>query len=270
MKISAALVRQLREHTGAGVMDCKRALERATGDMDQAREELRLSGIAKADGKAHRVASQGLVRAAVTERGDAGVLLEVNCETDFVAREESFQRFVENLCHCVLRHRPATKEKLLALPLMEGAAAVEEERRLLVMKLGENITLRRFHLVENARGRTTSYLHGGGRIGVLVELEGGDEQCARELAMQIAWGKPRFLCRDDLPEAVLQQALAAAEDKKQEEVVADLVLMEQPFIKDQELSVGRWLRERHAEVRCMARFEVGSVVEPLDARPHAG
>ncbi len=270
MKVSATLVRQLRERTGAGIMDCKRALERAAGGLDQAAEELRLSGMAGADSKAGRQVTQGLVLASVTEQADAAVLLEINCETDFVARSDAFQKFAHDLCRCILRGRPATLENLLALPLAEAAATVEEERRLLVARLGENIVLRRFNLMQEVRGSVTSYLHGGGRIGVLVELEGGDEQSGRDLAMQIAWGRPRFLRPEEFP-GPLRRRLSNAGNGAEEEVVKELVLSEQPFIKDQQLSVGEWLRERGAEVRRMERFEVGRAEEsPLDGVPHDG
>ena len=189
MEITPALVKELRERTGAGMMDCKKALVEAKGDIDLAAELLRKAGQAKADKKASRVAAEGRVAIKSDEAAGRHVLLEVNSETDFVAKDDNFRAFIEKLADVVLAARPASVEDLMRASV--DGRTVEELRLDLVTKVGENISVRRFEVVES-RATVGTYLHGT-RIGVIVEVEGGTADLARDLAMQIAATSPRFV-----------------------------------------------------------------------------
>jgi elongation factor Ts len=199
MQITPALVKELRERTGAGMMDCKKALVEAKGEIDLAGELLRKAGQAKADKKASRVAAEGRVAIKSDESAGLHVLLEVNSETDFVAKDENFRLFVEQLADVALANRSATVAELMSVAV--DGQSVEELRLALVTKVGENIAVRRFEVIES-RGTVAAYLHNN-RIGVLVELEGGNVDLARDLAMQVAATSPRYVAPEEVPQDVL-------------------------------------------------------------------
>jgi elongation factor Ts len=199
MDVKPAMVKELRERTGAGMMDCKKALVESSGDLDAAAELLRKQGQAKADKKASRVAAEGRVVVKSDERAGRYALVEVNSETDFVAKDDNFRGFAERVAGVVLDKRPASVEALMGLAT-EGRT-LEEGRLELVTKVGENINVRRFEVVES-QGNVGTYVHGA-RIGVLVELEGGTPELARDMAMQVASLAPRYLSSDDVRMDVL-------------------------------------------------------------------
>ena len=272
MNITADTVKQLRERTGAGMMECKKALVETKGDLDAAAELMRKSGLAKADKKAARVAAEGTV--AVERAASSAVLVEVNCETDFVARSEEFLSFARAVGRAALEQAPADMQALLALP--HGAATLEDQRRALVAKIGENISVRRFVRV-TAPGALGSYIHGG-RIGSLVALKGGDEALARDLAMHVAAANPAYVDAGAVPAAVLdkEREILAAQtktEKKPPEIIAKMVegrlrkylaeitLVGQPFVKDPEVTVDKLLKQANATVVQFERYEVGAGIE---------
>jgi elongation factor Ts len=274
MTISASLVKELRERTGAGMMECKRALVETGGDIEAAVEHMRKQGLAKADKKAGRIAAEGLVVVAVaSDRKTAGIV-EVNCETDFVAGGDDFREFAQSLGALVLERRPADLEALLALPL--GGSTVEETRRSLIAKIGENMGVRRFELLSSA-GIVGTYLHGT-RIGVLVALEGGDEELARDLAMHIAASRPQYVDESEIPgdflakerEILVEQAkgegkpaeiVARMVEGRLRKQLAEITLVGQPFVKDPDTTVGKLLQAAGATVKGFVRFEVGEGIE---------
>jgi elongation factor Ts len=278
MDIKPALVKELRERTGAGMMDCKKALVETNGDIDLAAEWLRKAGAAKADKKASRVAAEG--RVAISSDATAGrhVVLEVNSETDFVAKDDNFRAFFERVAGVILAQRPANVEALLRTTI--DGRTVEDLRLELVTKVGENISVRRFDVVES-RGTVGTYLHGT-RIGVLVDLDGGDTAFARDIAMQIASLAPRYVSNDDVPKELLDkereiiQAQTAEEtEKKPPEIVAKMVegklrkfvdeitLTGQVFVKDEKgkARVRDVLAQHKAKVKGFRRYEVGEGIE---------
>ena len=193
MAITAAQVKELRERTGSGMMECKKALVDANGDMETAIETLRKTGLAKADKKASRVAAEGLVVVEISDDNKTAAVVEVNCETDFVAKKEDFQEFASAIAKRVLQDDPADIDSLLAMPLHDAdATTIEDSRKALIATIGENISVRRFVRVESS-GELSSYRHGV-RIGVLVDLAGGDSGLGRDLAMHIAAHDPRPVC----------------------------------------------------------------------------
>lgn len=275
MSIAANLVKDLRDRTGAGMMECKKALVDSSGDIDAAVELLRTRGQAKAEKKAGRIAAEGQVLTAVSPDGDVTVILEVNCETDFVAKDDNFQRFARVATELAAREQPATVEALMALRLPEGQT-LEEVRRDLVAKIGENIGVRRFEYVR-PKGKLGGYFHGT-RIGVLVDVEGGDAELGKDLAMHIAASNPRYLSPDDVPETLRASerrilAEQAAGEGKPPEIVAKMVegrlrkylnevaLVGQPFVKDPDTSVAKLLKDRGARVHQFVRLEVGEGIE---------
>lgn len=274
MPITAALVKQLRERTGAGMMDCKRALTEVDGDLGRAVEFLRKAGQAKADRKAARVAAQGLVLLREDAPGSRCVVLEINCETDFVAKDENFVNFAESLAELVLSRAPADVEDLLAMEI-EGDS-VEALRRQLVAKVGENISVRRFELISSS-DVLGAYSHHG-RIGTLVELKGGSVGLARDLAMQVAAMSPRYVGWDDIPEAELAKereilAVQAEKEGKPPHIVSKMVegrlrkqfdavtLSSQAFVKDPDKRVRDLLAQSGASVLRFLRYEVGEGIE---------
>jgi elongation factor Ts len=274
MSISASLVKELRERTGAGMMECKRALVETDGDIEAAVEHMRKQGLAKADKKAGRIAAEGLVMIEVAANQNSAAIVEVNCETDFVAGGDDFRGFAQAVGKLVLEKRPADMEALLALPM--GGATVEETRRSLIAKIGENIAIRRFEIVASA-GLVGSYVHGT-RIGVLVALEGGDEALARDLAMHIAASRPQYVDETRIPgdflakerEILVEQAKGEGKpaeivDKMVEgrlrKQLAEITLVGQPFIKDPDTSVGKLLAANAAAVKSFVRYEVGEGIE---------
>jgi elongation factor Ts len=272
MNISADSVKQLRERTGAGMMECKRALVETKGDLDAAAELMRKTGLAKADKKAARIAAEGTV--AVERQGLSAVLVEVNCETDFVARSDEFQAFARDLARVALQKSPATLQALLNLG--HGAATLEERRRALIAKIGENIAVRRFVQV-TAPGALGAYTHGT-RIGSLVALRGGDESLARDLAMHVAAANPAYIDASGVPPEVLDKEREilteqTRTEKKPPEIVAKMVegrlrkfvaqitLLGQDFVKDPDTTVEKLLKKSGATVVQFVRYEVGAGIE---------
>lgn len=275
MRITAVLVKELRERTGAGMMECKKALVAVDGDLEAAVARLRKSGQAKADKKSGRITAQGLV--GIATRADMGAMVEVNCETDFVAKEDSFKGFVQGLATSVLEHSPPGVEALLAVVIEDDGTSVEQRRRELISQLGENITVRRLVVLRSNGGTLGAYSHGG-RIGVLVDLDGGDAAVGKDLAMHVAASRPIAISEADLPAEVLEkerEILRAqiADSGKPAEIqnkivkgrldkyLREVTLLGQPFVKDPELSVEKYLDSVSASVRSMARFEVGEGIE---------
>ena len=274
MDIKPALVKELRERTGAGMMECKKALVETNGDIDLAGDWLRKAGAAKADKKASRVAAEGRVAIRSDEAAGRHVVLEVNSETDFVAKDDNFRAFVETLADVVLRQRPANVEALLSSTV--DGRTLEDLRRDLVTKVGENISVRRFDVVES-RGTVGAYVHGT-RIGVLVEVEGGSKELARDLAMQIASLAPRYVAGEDVPKEIVDKereiiVAQTAEEKKPPEILAKMVegkvrkfvdeitLTGQVFVKDDKKRVRDVLAANKAKVKTFRRYEVGEGIE---------
>jgi elongation factor Ts len=274
MDIKPALVKELRERTGAGMMECKKALVETNGDIDAAAEWLRKAGAAKADKKASRVAAEGRVAIRSDEASGRHVVLEVNSETDFVAKDDNFRGFVERVADVALRERPASVEALQKCSV--DGRSVEDLRLELVTKVGENISVRRFDVVES-RGTVGTYVHGT-RIGVIVDLEGGTPAFARDIAMQIASLAPRYVSGDDVPKDVLDKEreiiqAQTAEEKKPPEIVAKMVegklrkfvdeitLTGQVFVKDDKKRVRDVLAANKAKVKGFKRYEVGEGIE---------
>lgn len=272
MAISAAQVKALRERTGAGMMECKKALVEAGGDLEQAVEVLRKSGQAKADKKAGRVAAEG--RIVVHEHDGAAVIVEINCETDFVANDDNFTGFAELVAQAVLTGRPADVAALMAQDV--DGTTLEQRRTDLVAKIGENIGVRRFTVVEPA-GQLASYVHGA-RIGVVIDVEGGDEALGKDLAMHVAATNPACVSADQVDPEVLAKEREilleqARQEGKPEEIVQKMVegrvrkylgeitLLGQPFVKDPDVKVEKLLKAAGASVHGFVRFEVGEGIE---------
>jgi elongation factor Ts len=279
MAVTAEAVKTLRERTGAGMMECKKALVETNGDLDAAAEIMRKSGLAKADKKAGRVAAEGVVVIEHAADGRRAVVVEVNSETDFVAREKDFQGFAAEVARTALAAQPATLDVLLATRMASGKT-VEETRRELIARIGENIGVRRFELI-SSDAPLAVYRHGT-RIGVVVVLLGGDDVLGHDLAMHIAAINPQYLSADDVPADQLtreREILAAqvAQDPKAAgkpaEIVAKMVdgkirkflgeitLLGQPFVKDDKQAVGDVLKKANARVARFVRYEVGAGIE---------
>lgn len=275
MNVTADTVRQLRERTGAGMMECKKALVETQGDLDSAAELMRKQGLAKADKKATRVAAEGVIAIERAADGRSAAMVEVNCETDFVARNEHFQQFAAAVAQAAGSGHAADLDSLLASTLASGES-VDERRRALVSKVGEKISVRRFTRMSSP-GPLGAYLHGT-RIGVLVALEGGDAALARDLAMHIAASSPRYLSSAQVPAAVVAKEREILEEQAQREgkspeivakmvsgrlrkSLAEITLLGQPFVKDPEQSIEKLLQNAGASVREFQRFEVGAGIE---------
>ena len=272
--ITASMVKELRERTGLGMMDCKKALSEASGDMEKAIEDLRKASGLKAAKKASRVAAEGVVMAKVSGDGNRGVIPEVNSETDFVARDENFLRFAGEALETAYNENEASVEVLLSKGL-------EESRQALVQKIGENISVRRIERLnfENAnQGIVESYVHNNAKIGVLISLKGGDEALARDIAMHIAAVNPLVVRPEDVPEDVLAKeseiyAAQARESGKPDEIVEKMIsgrlrkfvsevsLLEQQFVKDPESTIRNLLEEVGADIVQFVRYEVGEGIE---------
>ncbi len=280
MTISASVVKELRERTGAGMMECKNALLEAAGDIEAAAEILRTRGQAKADKKASRVAAEGRVEIALAADGSAGVVVEVNCETDFVARDANFVGFAGEAARLALAHAPADVAALMALAHGAGGGTLEDLRKELVAKVGENITVRRFERVR-AGGSLGTYVHGT-RIGVVVDVTGGDDELRRDLAMHVAASRPQHVTADEVPAELVARerrilSEQAAQEGKPPEIVGKMVegrlrkflnevtLLGQPFVKDPDTSVGKLLQARKATVQRFVRLEVGEGIEKKTA-----
>jgi elongation factor Ts len=272
MDIKPADVKELRERTGAGMMDCKNALVEAGGDREAAAEVLRMKGQAKADKKADRVAAEG--RIVVADAGPRHVILEANSETDFVANDDNFVGFAEAVAQTALEKQPTSLDELMASTV--DGSTLEEARTALVAKIGENIGVRRFELIES-QATVGTYVHMN-RIGVLVELDGGDQGLARDLAMQVAATSPQFVSVDDVPQDVRDKereilSAQAEQEGKPPEIVAKMVegrlrkhfdeitLLGQPFVKNPDRKVRDLLKDAGASVSRFVRFAVGEGIE---------
>lgn len=273
--ISAAMVKELRERTSSGMMECKKALVEANGDMELAIENMRKSGAAKADKKSGRIAAEGIIGVKVSDNGKAVAIVDINCETDFVAKAESFVSFVNSVTEGLLNADIETEEQLLAMPL-EGGVTVDEMRRGLISTLGENITVRRFEKFKTDGG-TACYLHGN-KIGVIVELAVADSELGKDVAMHIAASKPVCVSEDQVaPELIEKEkeifSAQAAESGKPAEIIAKMVegrinkflaevtLLGQPFIKDDKITVGKLAASKGNTIVRFSRFEVGEGIE---------
>lgn len=269
--MSAALVKELRERTGLGLLECKKALAAAGGDVDKAIEELRKSSGMKAAKKAGRTAADGVVAARVADDSSFGALVEVNCETDFVARDESFLGFVGKVLDAAFDNPQDDLQALMA-------GALESEREALVQKIGENIAVRRVMLMSADSGVLGVYVHGNNRIAVLVELKNGDQDLARDVAMHVAASNPQVVAPADMPEAVVAKekeifAAQAQESGKPAAIIEKMIggrikkflaensLLEQAFVKDPEVTVGKLVARAGAEILSFTRFEVGEGIE---------
>jgi elongation factor Ts len=274
-EITASMVKELREKTDAPMMECKKALTEAGGDLGKAEEILRVKLGSKATKAAGRVAAEGVVGIYLSADGKLGSMVEVNCETDFVAKNDSFLAFTKALAELVATRNPADVAALSALKL--GEVTVEATRVELVGKIGENLSLRRFVRIE-AKGKLTSYVHGGSKIGVLVDMVGGDEQLAKDVAMHIAASKPAALSKEGVAAELIQKerdiaAAKAAESGKPANIVEKMVegsvqkflkevtLLGQAFVKDDKLTVEQLLKARGASVAQFHLYVVGEGIE---------
>ncbi len=272
MQIAAALVKELRERTGSGMMDCKKALQEAEGDIDAAIEAMRKSGVAKAAKRASRMAVEGLI--VIKELEGRAVILEVNTETDFAAKDDDFRSFTESVADCVLSQKPDNLEALMQSEV-EGQV-LEEIRQRLIARIGENINVRRFDLLA-ANETLGAYLHGA-RIGVLVNIQGGDEALAKDLAMHIAASNPVCIRESEIPEEMLEKereifSSQAAESGKPENIIKEMIggkmkkfireitLLGQSFVKDADSTIEQLLKNSDAVVNNFIRYEVGEGME---------
>jgi elongation factor Ts len=272
MNITADAVKQLRERTGAGMMECKKALVETKGDLDAAAELMRKTGLAKADKKATRVAAEGTV--AIERSGSDATLVEVNCETDFVARSDEFQGFARDVAVAALKAAPSSLEELL-LASHDGST-LDERRRALIAKIGENIAVRRFVRVSSP-GPLGTYIHGT-RIGSVVALQGGDDALARDIAMHVAAVNPAYIDAGDVPadqldkerEILTEQTrgekkppdiIAKMVEGRLRKYLAEITLLGQPFVKDEDTTVEKLVKKAGAKVLMFARYEVGAGIE---------
>jgi len=275
MAITAALVKELRERTGAGMMECKKILTETDGDIELAIEELRKRGAAQADKKAGRIAAEGTIVTLV--EGSKGVAVEVNSETDFSAKDEFFVEFSNQVANAVLANNPADMEALSASGIA-GGDSVESARQALISKIGENITVRRFETVEAGAGEVVGAYQHGNKISVLVKLANGNEELAKDIAMHVAASKPVCVSADQVPAELLDKereiyAAQAAESGKPAEIMEKMVegrirkylnevtLMGQAFVKDPDQTVEKLLKSAGAEVLQFVRYEVGEGIE---------
>ena len=275
MQITAAMVKELRERTGSGMMECKKALQEVDGNMETAIENMRKSGLAKADKKAGRTAAEGLVSIALSDDKKEAAIVEVNCETDFVSGGDEFKAFTTGIAQCVLANSPADVEALSAMTL-DGGKTIEETRQDMVAKIGENIQVRRFER-KSTDGAFGSYNHGI-RMGVLVELNKDDQELIKDLAMHIAASNPTCVNEAEVPEEMLAKekdilVAQAKESGKPDDIIekmiggrirkylAEITLVGQPFVKDPDQTVEKLLKSKDAEVKSFTRFEVGEGIE---------
>lgn len=277
MAITAALVKELRERTGAGMMECKKMLQQTDGDIEAAIEEMRKSGQAKAAKKAGRIAAEGLIVISTADDGKSAAMAEVNCETDFVAKDENFSSFAASVADRALNSEADDVEALTQLPLTDGEeTTIEQAREALVAKIGENMSVRRFVRMRSSGG-IYSYRHGV-RIGVLVDMEGGDEELGRDIAMHIAASNPLCVAESDVPADVLEKEREiyreeARQSGKPENILDKIIegkvrkylegvtLLGQAFVKDPDTTVGKLLEKSGAKVVAFRRFEVGEGIE---------
>ncbi len=275
--ITADLVKQLREKTGAGMMDCKKVLTETNGDMEKASELLRERGIAKAAKKSSRIAAEGLVQAYVSDDKKVGAVIEVNAETDFVAKNEEFRTFVNDLVKQVAEKNPANVEELLAQKYLDTDKTVQEVLTDKIATIGENMSIRRFVRYES-EGLVESYIHGDGKIGVLVNFKKGTSDVAKDICMQIAAARPEYLNEKEVPaervekEMEILKAQAMNEGKPAEiaekmvkgrigKFYGEICLLDQEFVKDPSIKVSQLLSSKDAEIVAFARIERGEGLE---------
>ena len=276
--ISASQVKELREKTGAGMMDCKKVLTETDGDFEKAIELLRERGIAKAAKKSDRIAAEGLVETYISEDGKVGAVVEVNAETDFVAKNDEFKNFVKDVARQVVEKAPASVEELLAQnSIAEPDKTVQEVLTNKIATIGENMSIRRFERFET-NNMLESYIHGEGKIAVLVEMEDATPELAKDVCMQIAAAKPEFLDRDSVPQERVEKEMEilkaqAMNEGKPAEIAEKIVLgrigkfygeiclVEQEFVKDPDIKVGKLVESKGAKIVRFARFEKGEGLE---------
>ncbi len=275
MQITAAMVKELRQRTGAGMMECKKTLAEVDGDMERAIEQMRITGLAKADKKSDRTAAEGIVAITVSDDAHSASMVEINSETDFVSKAEDFQNFVHKVSVAALKDAPADLSALNACEIDTGT--VDHARKELIAKIGENIQVRRFVTCINSEGIIGKYLHGE-RIGVICEVVGGDSALAKSIAMHIAASKPVCIDEHGVPAETLEKEksilVAEAESSgKPAEIIekmvagrlrkflAEVTLLGQPFVKDPEQTVAKLLKAANATVTYFERFEVGEGIE---------
>jgi elongation factor Ts len=277
--ITAQQVKELREKTGAGMMDCKKVLTETDGDMEKATELLRERGITKAAKKSSRIAAEGLVDSYVSEDGKVGAVVEINAETDFVAQNTDFKQFVKDVVKQIALNNPKDVEELLAQPsIAEEGKTVQEALTNKIATIGENMTIRRFARYESANGLVASYIHGEGKIGVLVEMENADIELAKDVCMQIAAAKPEYLSREDVPQERVDKEMEilkiqAMNEGKPEAIAekmvqgrigkfySDICLVDQEFVKNPDMKISELLKQKGAKVVAFARLERGEGIE---------
>lgn len=276
MTVSAKLVMELRERTGCGMMDCKKALVAANGDIELAVSEMRKAGQAKADKKADRIAAEGVMVIARSEDARTAVMVEINTETDFSARDEELAKFAHRVVHAALKHLPQDAAALSTLTLPEGET-IDQARLTLISKIGENIKIRRVEIMHCDSGVVGVYLHGT-RIGVMVAVKNGTETLAKDIAMHIAANKPMVVSRDQVSaDAVANEreifTAQARESGKPQEIIDKMIegriskyvdevsLLGQPFVKNPDMKISQLLKENNAEVLSFVRLEVGEGIE---------
>lgn len=278
-EITASMVKELREATGLGMMECKKALVEANGDMKEAEEQMRIKSGAKASKASSRVTAEGVVSAFIANDGKTGAVAEVNCETDFVAKNDDFVAFAKNVAETVAKNNPADIEALSGMPLVNGSASVEETRKALLMKLGENVSVRRFERYATTTGKLSSYLHGS-KIGVLLDFAGGDETMGRDIAMHIAASKPKSIDASGVnPEDIATERRIAIEKAREggkpeamldkiadgtvQKFLKEVTLLGQVFVKaeDGKQTIEQLLKGKGASVTAFQMFVVGEGIE---------
>ena len=277
MQITASMVKELRERTGSGMMECKKALQEAEGNLDVAIENMRKSGLAKADKKSGRVAAEGRVVIEISDDGKSAAVVEVNCETDFVSGGDDFLSFVTAIAKTALANQPADIAALSEMTLDGSSETIEEARKTKIAKIGENMQLRRFELLKSEDGSFGSYLHGS-RMGVLVEMTNGNDELIKDVAMHIAASNPLCVSESDVPADVLEKEkdilrAQALESGKPADIVekmltgrvrkylAEITLLGQSFVKDPDKTVETLLADAGATVNNFVRYEVGEGIE---------
>jgi len=275
MEITAALVKELRERTSAGMMECKKALQETNGDIDAAAEYMRKTGLAKADKKSGRIAAEGLIGIAQSADGKAAAIVEVNSETDFVAKGDDFKNFVQTLADLALAKKASDIDSFKELKMADGNT-VSDNVKAMIAKIGENINVRRISYVQS-NGRVSFYLHGS-KIGVLVSLDGGSDEVGKDVAMHIAASKPVCVSADEVPAQLIEKereiyTAQAAESGKPADIVEKMVngriskflkeitLLGQPFVKDTDKTIEKLLKDASASVASFIRLEVGEGIE---------
>ena len=276
--VTASVVKELREKTGAGMMECKKVLTETDGDIEKAIELLRERGITKAAKKSDRIAAEGIVEAYISEDAKVGVVVEVNSETDFVAKNEEFKKFVADIAEQIAKQNPADVESLLSeVSIKDSTKTVKDVLTEKIATIGENLSIRRFARFET-NGLVEKYIHGDGKIGVLVEMENATPELAKDICMQIAAAKPEYLKREEVPaervdkEMEILKAQAMNEGKPAEiaekmvqgrigKFYGEICLVEQPFVKDPDQKVGKMVEAKGAKIVRFARLEKGEGLE---------